>query len=330
MSNRIIKTAPFIHGSEVSLNLHFDLLIGLLSVMIISVVQNGFRALTVCSLSAFTAWATEKIGLVIAHREKATDLRSVAMGLIIAMLCPVTIPLWVPISASFFSVLFVRVILGQNYKNLFITPVFAWIYMLTVAPGAMTVFPAKPFTDSLPPFENVGEEFYVGVDSIAQQLQSNKELSYSLLDILTGNYPGGLGTTCIFIIIAVCVYFIFRKCMAWQVSLSMIVTVMIFALLFNRTSHNLLFSVLYELSATSYIFIAVFVASDLINAPSTIGARVVYGILIGVFTMIFRYLGFSEHCVLLAMFICNFFCELLDVLFLYIQIYYLRKRMIKK
>ena len=325
-----VKSSPFIHGSENTLNLHLDLLIGLLSVMIISVVQNGLRALTLCLFSALTAWVTEKVGLIIAGREKLTDLRSLAMGLIIAMLCPVTVPLWVPISASFISVLFVRVILGPNYKNLFLTPILAWIYMLTVVPRAMTSFPVDVSFGTFSPFENISNETYVSVDSIAHQLQFKKELSYSFLNILTGDYPGGLGTTCIFIILAVCVYFIFRKSMAWQVSLSMIITVAIFALLINRTTQGPLFSILYELSATSYIFVAVFVAGDIINAPSVTGAKIVYGVLIGIFTMLFRYFGFSEHCVLLALFICNFFCELLDVLFLYLQIYYLRKRMIKK
>ncbi len=325
-----VKASPFIHSSETSLNLHLDLLIGLLSVMIISVVQNGLRALTLCLFCALTAWLTEKIGLIIARRDKNTDLRSLAMGLIIAMLCPVTIDFWVPISASFISVLFVRVILGNNYKNLFLTPVLAWIYMLTVAPKSMTSFPSEVSFGTFSPFENINSDFYASVESIAQQLQLKKELPYSFLNILTGDYPGGLGTTCIFIILGVCVYFIFRKSMAWQVSLSMIVTVAVFALLINRTNQSLLFSVLYELSATSYIFVAVFVAGDIINAPSVNLAKIVYGILIGVLTMLFRYLGFAEHCVLLSLFICNFFCEILDVLFLYLQIYYLRKRMIKK
>ncbi|MBO5106658.1 MAG: RnfABCDGE type electron transport complex subunit D [Clostridia bacterium] len=325
-----IKASPFIHGSENALNLHLDLLIGLLSVMIISVVQNGLRALTLCLFSALTAWLTEKIGLIIVGREKSTDLRSLAMGLIIAMLCPVTVPLWLPISASFISVLFVRVILGPNFKNLFLTPVIAWIFMLTVAPEEMTSYAVDVSFGTFSPFENINNDFYVTADSIAQQLQLKKELSYSFLDILTGNYPGGLGTTCIFIILGVCVYFIFRRSMAWQVSLSMIITVAIFALLINRTTQSPLFSVLYELSATSYIFVAVFVAGDIINAPSVTGAKIVYGVLIGVLTMAFRYLGFAEHCVLLSLFICNFFCELLDVLFLYLQIYYLRKRMIKR
>ena len=330
MSRALIKSSPFIHGSENYLNIHLDLFIGLLSVMIVSVVQNGLRALTLCLFSALTAWITEKIGLIIVGREKNTDFRSLAMGLIIAMLCPVTVPFWVPVSASFISVLFVRVILGQNYKNLFLTPVIAWIYMLTVAPIAMTNFPRNVSFSSFSPFENINESFYASADAVAQKLLFKEDTPYSFLDIFTGNYPGGLGTTCIFIILAVCVFFIFRKSMAWQVSLSMIITVSVFTLIFNRTSQPLHFSVLYELSNSSYIFVAVFVAGDIINAPSLTGAKIVYGVLIGVFTMIFRYLGLAEHCVLLALFICNFLCELLDVLFLYLQIYFLRKRMIKR
>lgn len=330
MSHNQIKASPFIHGSENSLNLHLDLLIGLLSVMIIAVVQNGLRALVLCVFCALVAWITEKIGLFIVGRAKSTDLRSLAMGIIIAMLCPVTVSLWVPITASLISVLFVRVILGPNYKNLFLTPVIAWIYMLTVAPNEMTNYPIDAAFGTFPPFEKINEGFFVSVDSVAQQLQLKKELTYSFLDILTGNYPGGLGTTCIFIMLAVCVYFIFRKSMAWQVSLSMIITVAMFAILFNRTSQSWLFSILYELSATSFIFVAVFVAGDIINAPSLNGAKIVYGALIGILTMVFRYMGFAEHCVLLALFICHFLCEVLDVLFLYLQIYFLSKRMIKR
>lgn len=330
MNKSNVKSAPFIHGSEVSINLHIDLLIGLLSVMIISVVQNGFRVLSLCLFSAFAAWLTETLGQIITRRQGRTDFRSLAMGLIIAMLCPVTITLWVPVSASIISVLFVRVILGPNYKTLFMTPVIAWIYMLTVAPMDMTSYPANRFFNAFPPFENINREFYDVTDSIAQQLQSKQVLTYDFLDIFTGNYPGGLGTTCIFIIFAACIYFIFRRSMAWQVSLSMIITVSIFALLFNRTSQSPIYSVLYELSATSYIFVAVFVAGDLINTPTLTGAKIVFGALVGIFTMVFRYVGLAEYCVPFALLICNLFCELLDVLFLYIQIFFLRKRMIKK
>ena len=192
MNKSNVKAAPFIHGSEVSINLHIDLLIGLLSVMIISVVQNGFRVLSLCLFSAFAAWLTETLGQIIIRRRGRTDFRSLAMGLIIAMLCPVTIPLWVPVSASIISVLFVRVILGPNYKTLFMTPVIAWIYMLTVAPIYMTSYPANRFFNASPPFSDINLELSDITDSIAPQLKSKAVLTYDFFDIFTGNSSSAL------------------------------------------------------------------------------------------------------------------------------------------
>ena len=117
------------------------------------------------------------------------------------------------------------------------------------------------------------------------------------MEIFAGSYPGGMGTTCIFVILCTCVYFVFRKSMAWQVSLSMIVTVAVFGLFIPRIGGSLLFSMLYELTASSYIFAAVFIAGDLINAPSQPMARITYGVLIGVFTMQINsaYSGAHKH-----------------------------------
>ncbi len=304
-------SSPYIHVAETTINLHIDLLIGLLAAMVIGVVQNGFRVLALCLLSAFAAWITETIGRLVARRPDGTDLRSIAMGFIIALLCPVTVPIWVPVSASVFSVLFVRVLLGPQYETLFMTPVLAWLYMLSVAPSDTTSYPAVRFFGAFPILQPVEQVIYT--NSLAQQLQARQTPSYTLVEILSGNYPGGMGTTCIFVILCVCAYFVFRKSMAWQVSLSMIVTVAVMALIFNRTELPVLFSVLYELTATSYVFVAVFVAGDLINAPTQPLARVAYGICIGLFTMLFRYMGLAEHCVALALFITYLGCELLDL-----------------
>ena len=319
-----IGSAPFLHNSETTFNFHIDLLIGLLAVMVIAVVQNGFRVLSLCLLSAFSAWLVETVGLLLLKRRGDTDLRSIAMGMIIALICPVTVPVWLPVSAAVFSVLFIRVLLAVNYKTLFITPVIAWLYMLSVAPSEMTTYPAMRFFGAFPLIENV--DGFAATGSIAQQLQANQMPSYSFMDLLSGNYPGGMGTTCIFVILCTCLYFIYRKSMAWQVSLSMIITVSAFALIFNRTSGNLAFSVLYELTSSSYIFAAVFIAGDIINAPMQTKAKIIYGVLIGILTMLFRYMGLAEHCVAIALFIVNLFCEFLDFLALKYNITKIRKK----
>lgn len=327
MYRSTIKSRPFLHDSETCVNLQLDLLVGLISVMIIAVVQNGFRVLVLCAVSAFVAWATETIGLILTRRPNKNDIRSIAMGLAIALLCPVTVPMWLPASAAFISVMFVRVILGPNYKTLFMTPAIGWIYMLSIAPEKMTIYPSVRYFGAFPAFDSITE--FDSTFSIAQFLQQRQMPPYRFLDLLTGNYAGGMGTTCILAILAVCVYFIFRRSMAWQVSLSMIITVVVFALVFNRTGGSIAFSVLYELTATSYIYVAVFIAGDIINAPMLTYAKITFGILIGIFTMLFRYIGLAEHCVVLALLIANLLSELLDLVALKFQINFASKKFSK-
>ena len=54
--------------------------------MVVSVVQNGLRVLTVCTLCAALAWSTETLGRVILRKGFGSGLRSLSIGLIIAML----------------------------------------------------------------------------------------------------------------------------------------------------------------------------------------------------------------------------------------------------
>lgn len=327
MKNMHEKVSPFLHDSETTINLQLDLLIGLLAVTIISVIQNGLRVLAIVVLTAFVTWATETVCNIILRRSNANFIRSISNGFIIALLCPVTVSVWVPVISAFITVLFVQLVLGKTYKRLFITTALAWMVMLSIAPKQMTVYTAIRGFNEFPVFDNI--EYFLPTSSIAQSLQSNNTPSYSVAELLTGHYPGGMGTTCIFIILAVCVYFIFRKSMAWQVSLSMILTVTAFALVFNRTSSSVLYSALYELTATSFIFIAVFVAGDIINTPMLTVAKILYGILMGTVTMLCRYLGFGEHCVVISLLICNLFAELFDIASLRYQIKFVKWEMLK-
>lgn len=312
------KTSPFLHDSETVINLQLDLLAGLLAVTLIAVVQNGLRVLAITLCTAFVYWATETIANLIFKQSNMGFIRSISTGFIIALICPVTISIWVPVFSAFVTAVFVKFVLRDTYKRLFIASAIGWLIMLSVAPSQMTAYPAAAGFQMFPVFDNV--ESFQTTSSIAQFLQSHRTPPYSVIDLLTGHYSGGMGTTCIFIILAVCIYFIFRKSMAWQVSLSMILTVSVFAVIFNRIGGPALYSVLYELTASSFIFVAVFVAGDIINAPMLTISKIFYGVMLGTVTMLCRYLGFGEHCVVIALICCNLLVETFDLASLKLQV----------
>ena len=100
----------------------------------------------------------------------------------------------------------------------------------------------------------------------------------------------------------------------------MICTVMVFALIFNRAGVTPLYSVIYELSASSFLYVAIFIAGDLINAPKLPLSRILFGVMLGVVTMLLRYFGLYEHAVVFSLVFVNLVSDVLDRFTLHLRI----------
>lgn len=302
--------APFLHAKESVFSLRFDTVTALMPLIIIATVQNGLRVLVLCTLSALAAFITETLGNFAKLKIKPAPLRAATLGICIALLCPITVPIYMPAIASAVAVLIVRVILPKDFKGLFSTPAIGWLFMLSVWPEQMMQFPVKTGFFEFPVFKNITDCNYAW--SLAQYLQFGEKPPQRMLDILMGQFPGGIGTTCTLAIIAITVFFIYRKSIAWQVSLSMMCTVAVFGFFINRAGVNPFYSVVYELAASNFIYVAIFIAGDIINAPKLPLSRIFYGVLIGVLTMILRYYGLYEHCVVFALTIAGLISGVCD------------------
>lgn len=312
------KLSPFIHSDDTVNKVHIDLLGAIIPLVIISVVQNGLRVLVMCAISTFVAYSVETLGNLIKRNFVWPSFRVAILGVITTLLCPVTVPIWMPAVGVAFSVLFVRIILLKDLKNLFMSPAIGWLFLLTFWPNKMMSYPAFSLNNNFPIFDDI--EIFTTQFSIAQYLQFGQRPPFKMLDVLAGMYPGGMGSTCIAAIFLITIFFLFRRTIAWQVPLSMIGTVTVFALVINRAGVSPLYSVIYELASSSFIYVAIFIAGDLINAPKLPPARVLFGIALGVVTMLLRYFGLYEHGVAFSLVIVNLLSGLLDRLTLYFRI----------
>ncbi len=312
------KLPPFIHNYDSVNMIIFDLFAALIPLIIIAVIQHGLRVLVMCILSAISAFLVETLGNFIKLRFKPASFRVAILGVCSTLLCPVTVPVYLPAIGVAFSVLFVRVLLIGDLKKLFMSPAIAWLFLLSVWPQQMMSYPVVIGFNSLPVFQNVTS--YQSGWGLSQYLQFGEKPPFRMLDILVGRYPGGMGTTCVAVILLITVYFLFRKSVAWQVPLSMIFTVAVFAIIFNRTNANVFYSIIYELSASSFIYVAIFIAGDLINAPKLPLSRILFGVLLGITTMLLRYFGLFEHAVAFALVFINLISGLLDRVGIYFRI----------
>lgn len=132
------------------------------------------------------------------------------------------------------------------------------------------------------------------------------------VDLVLGNYAGPMGTTVLLVILACALYLIHRRRMGLVAPLCFIFACAFMAFFFPRLG-DLAFAapwehllerlqvVKYELCTGGVLFAAVFLINDPVTLPKSNASRAVYGLVLGVATMLFRYYGTYETGVCFAL-----------------------------
>ncbi len=111
------------------------------------------------------------------------------------------------------------------------------------------------------------------------------------IDLLLGDFPGPMGATFFLILISILVLFMVLKTVTWHIPVAYLVSAAIYAYVFPRIQTTRPESVMFELMSGAVVFAAVFIVSDPFTSPVNPRAKLIYGALLGILTMIFSHFG---------------------------------------
>ena len=115
-----ISSSPHAHTSNTTRAIMRHVLVALTPALAGSVFFFGFRALVVCLLSMTACFVMEKLWCIIMHQiDKTYDLSALVTGLLLAYVCPPTIPYWQLLIGDAFAIILVKMLFGGIGKNLF-------------------------------------------------------------------------------------------------------------------------------------------------------------------------------------------------------------------
>ena len=116
-----ISSSPHVHSPNSTRRLMFDVCLALVPALIAAIWYFGWRCLTVVMVSVaacvFFEWAYRKI---MKKENACADLSAVVTGILLAFVCPPTIPYWVVILGALFAIVLVKQLfggIGQNIVN---------------------------------------------------------------------------------------------------------------------------------------------------------------------------------------------------------------------
>ncbi len=209
---------------------------------------------------------------------------------------PPATPLWIAGIASFFGVFIAKEVYGGFGRNVFNPAIVGRLFVYITFPMYMTtgwIIPRTDVVTSATPLDilRAGE-------------------SVDVMNLLIGLRAGSIGESPVLLIIAAAIYLIITGTASWRIILSTIASATLFGFVLNvfKAGVPLLPSIL----SGSFLFVAVFMATDPVSAPKKRLSQVLYGIIIGCVTMIVRNFGLFSEGTSFGVLIGNTFASILD------------------
>ncbi len=303
-----ISSSPHAHSPVTTQTIMRDVLIALIPALLGSIYFFGFRALLVTLVSAaacvFFEWGFCKVRKL---HCKTYDLSAVVTGVLLAFVCPVTIPYWTIILGDFFAIVLVKMLFGGLGKNI-VNPALAGRAFLFSWPVLMSNW------------VKVGFDNAAGLLSTADAVTAATPMSAmhqgalpeeSILDMFLGNIGGCIGEPSALLLIIGFIYLLYRKVITARIPLAYIGTVAILAFLFPQGNDRIAWMAA-QVFGGGLMLGAIFMATDYVTSPLTKLGQIVYGIGCGVITILIRYFGGYSEGVTYAILCMNACAVLLD------------------
>lgn len=304
-----VSSSPHIRSEQSTRRIMTDVLIALFPCLISGITVFGLRALMVTLVSVLSCTLSEFLWNKINKKDNSlSDLSACVTGMILALILPVSVPLWIPAAGGFFAIIICKQLfggLGQNFVN---PALAARAFLLASWPVATTVF-VKPFT-KLPLFKTP-EITYAITTATPLALEKGGDVFTSTSSLFIGNIPGCIGETSAIAILIGAIYLVARRVITLHLPLSYIISAGIFGWIMGyhgAFSGDFIFTVL----SGGILFAAFFMITDYVTTPVTKKGQVLAGIIAGFVTILIRVRGGYPEGATYAILLVNVLTPIID------------------
>ena len=283
----LVSSAPHITGKDSTASLMRDLIIAMVPAMIASTLFFGVQSLILTAVSVLACVAFEYLYEKMLKKPITVgDLSAAVTGILLAFNCPPTLPLWTVVVGAFFAIVIVKQLfggLGYNFAN---PAIVARIILGLGYTGLMTswTFPATFSGDAVASATPLAVYAAGGAPNY--------------MDMFIGTTGGVLGETSALALLLGFVYLVVRKVISPTIPVTYVATVAVMAVVLGVDP------VVYVLGG-GLLLGAIFMATDYVTSPYTEKGKIIFGIGLGLITVIIRRFGSMTEGVSYAILLMN-------------------------
>lgn len=300
-----ISSSPHVRDKSSTKSIMWDVFLALMPAALFGIYNFSIKAKSInavlllvvcvatCVLTEYIWQTCMKLPLTV------SDGSAALTGLLLALNLSSTFPVWMAIIGSVFAILVVKQLfggIGQNFMN---PALGARCFLMVSFAGQMTSFTYDGVTGATPL-------------ALIKSGKGNPELLHMFL----GNIGGTIGETSAIALLLGAAYLLYKKIITWRIPVCYIVTFAVFFLIFGTNMAGVesmdLIVLCKEICGGGLILGAFFMATDYVTSPITPKGQIVFGVVLGLLTGIFRVFGASAEGVSYAIIISNLLVPLIE------------------
>ena len=302
MDKLIVSPSPHLHTKTSTKSLMRDVVIALIPAVVVSVLFYGWSELLILGVSVASCVLLEYLITRYMLKKACTigDMSAVVTGILLALNLPSTTPWWIVLIGAVVAIGVAKMTFGGLGQNVFNPALVGRVFLLVSFPAQMTDW-TRPqgfigSVDALSGATPLGLAKEGGVAAI-------ESLDY--MDMLFLNIGGSAGELSAIALIVGFIYLLARKVIKPYITLSIIATVAIFSGIFWAVNPAEYTDPAFNILTGGLLLGSIFMATDYVTSPMSNVGGIIFGVGIGIITMLIRYFGAYPEGVSFAILIMN-------------------------
>lgn len=308
-----VSASPHTRSTVTTRNIMRDVVIALIPAGLFSIYNFGLKALSVILITVIASMLSEYVYCKLMKQKVSIgDYSAAVTGLLLAFNLPVSIPLWIAALGGVFAIIIVKMLfggLGQNFMN---PALAARAFLLISFSKRMTDFAVEKIeaATTLDIIKN-GAVALDGVSGATPLAVLKESGSVDVMKMLIGNIGGAIGETSALAILIGAAYLVYRKVITLRIPFTYLITFVIFVMIFGTKGLDTNY-LLGQVLGGGLLLGAFFMATDYVTSPTTPKGQIVFGVVLGLLTGLFRVMGQSAEGVSYAIIFSNLLVPLIE------------------
>ncbi|MCF8298056.1 MAG: RnfABCDGE type electron transport complex subunit D [Saprospiraceae bacterium] len=312
-----ISGSPHVHSGHSVKKVMYGVVIAMVPALLVSFYYFGLGAVKVTLVAVIACMLFEYLIQKYLLKGEITvfDGSAIITGILLSFNVPSSLPIWMIIVGALVAIGIGKMSFGGLGKNPFNPALVGRVFLLISFPVQMTSWP-KPIESASQLVDAVTGPTPLGL--VKEGLAAGESMSSvmaqvpSYIQLLLGNCGGSLGEVSAIALIVGGLFMLIRKIITWEIPVAFLGSVIIFTGILWLVNPEIYVNPLFHLVTGGMMLGVFFMATDMVTSPMSRKGMLIFGVGVGVITILIRVFGAYPEGVSFAILIMNAFVPLLN------------------